>query len=110
MNSLHVAGAHELADSPRGSYRRSPGYFGRAYAIVFPWSEAAMYCKIAGKPMVAVVEPNGVYLLSRDGARGAHFTHGEAGVFIRGYENDLGFGKGDFLADRWGVEMQISAA
>jgi hypothetical protein len=99
-----VAGSYELADNPNGRPYRDTGYFGHVYAIVFPYSEAAMYCKLAGKPAVVAVEPNGVYLLSRDGRRGTHFTHGEAGVFTGPeYARD----GADFVADRWIVELQL---
>ena len=102
-----VAGSYELADSPNGRAVRHSGYFGHVYAIVFPYSEAAMACKLAGRPAVVTVEPNGVYLLFRDGRRGPHFTHGEAGVFTR--PEYLGDGA-DFVADRWMAELQLGAA
>jgi hypothetical protein len=100
-----VTGTYELADCPNGRAVRHSGYFGHVYAIVFPYSEAAMYCKLAGRPAVVTVETNGVYLLFRDGHRGPHFTHGEAGVFI-GQTAD----GADFMADRWIAELQLGAA
>jgi hypothetical protein len=100
-----VAGSYELADSPNGRRYRATGYFGHVYAIVFPYSEAAMACKLAGRPAVVIVEPSGVYLLFRDGRRGPHFTHGEAGVFISQSADGA-----DFVADRWTVELEIEAA
>jgi hypothetical protein len=102
-----VAGEFEMADNPNGRAVRCAGYFGHVYAIVFPYSEAAMHCRLAGRPAVVTVEPNGVYLVSRDGRRGPHFTHGEAGVFTR--PEYLGDGR-DFVADRWTVELQHGAA
>jgi hypothetical protein len=102
-----VAGEFEMADNPNGRAARCSGYFGHVYAIVFPYSEAAMDCKLAGRPAVVVVEPNGVYLLFRDGRRGPHFTHGEAGVFTRPEHMADG---ADFVAERWVVELQLDAA
>jgi hypothetical protein len=100
-----VAGTYELADFPNGRAVRHSGYFGHVYAIVFPYSEAAMACKLAGRPAVVTVEPNGVYLLFRDGRRGPHFTHGEAGVFIGRTADGA-----DFMAERWVAELQLGAA
>lgn len=94
-----------MADSPNGRAARCSGYFGHVYAIVFPYSEAAMHCKLAGRPAVVVVEPNGVYTLFRDGHRGPHFTHGEAGVFIGRTADGA-----DFMAERWVAELQLGAA
>jgi|694.fasta_scaffold42517_13 hypothetical protein len=100
-----VAGTYELADCPNGRAVRHSGYFGHVYAIVFPYSEAAMHCKLAGRPAVVAVEPNGVYMLFRDGRRGPHFTHREAGVFIGRTPDGA-----DFMADRWTAELQLGAA
>jgi len=100
-----VAGTYELADCPNGRAVRCSGYFGHVYAIVFPYSEAAMYCKLAGRPAVVTVERRGVYLLFRDGRRGPHFTHGDAGVFIGRTADGA-----DFMADRWMAELQLGAA
>jgi hypothetical protein len=100
-----VDGSYELANNPTGQPRRLSGYFGHVYAIVFPYSEAAIHCGLAGRPVVVVVETNGVYTLFSDGRRGAHFTHGEAGVFTMPGEHG-----GDFTADRWTVEAELSAA
>ena len=99
-----VAATYELADSTNGRAVRHSGYFGHVYAIVFPYSEAAMYCQLAGRPAVVTVEPNGVYLMYRDGHRGPHFTHGEAGVFVGPeYARD----GADFVADRWMAELNL---
>lgn len=100
-----VAGTYELADSPNGRAVRHTGYFGHVYAIVFPYSEAAMHCRLAGRPAVVTVAANGVYLLNRDGRRGPHFTHGEAGVYVRPTADGA-----DFVADMWMAELSMEAA